>query len=210
MYICPLIMEKEIIEKASYLFLKYGYKSVTMDDLAEHMRISKKTIYERFDDKISLIRASVWYIFDEVKIKIIKIQESMDNPIEALYEIKKIAVEILGNKDKSPQYQLQKYYPAIYSEIRKKKLSAFGNSFEMSLKKGMKSGIFRPSLDTQFITLIYFNGFRGLRDIELFPPEDYDIDQIIDKFIDYHLRAIVTAKGLKFLEKYNTLKLNEN
>ena len=60
-------MEKEIIEKASYLFLKYGYKSVTMDDLAEHMRISKKTIYECFDDKISLIRASVWYIFDEVK-----------------------------------------------------------------------------------------------------------------------------------------------
>jgi len=203
-------MEKEIIEKASYLFLKYGYKSVTMDDLAEHMRISKKTIYECFDDKISLIRASVWYIFDEVKIKIINIQESMDNPIEALYEIKKIAVEILGNKDKSPQYQLQKYYPAIYTEIRRKELSAFGKSFEMSLKKGMKSGIFRPSLDTQFITLIYFNGFRGLRDIELFPPEDYDIDQIIDKFIDYHLRAIVTAKGLKFLENYNTLKLNEN
>ena len=80
----------------------------------------------------------------------------------------------------------------------------------MSLKKGMKSGIFRPSLDTEFITLIYFNGFRGLRDIELFPPEDYDIDQIIDKFIDYHLRAIVTAKGLKFLENYNTSKLNEN
>ena len=74
----------------------------------------------------------------------------------------------------------------------------------------MKSGIFRPSLDTQFITLIYFNGFRGLRDIELFPPEDYDIDQIIDKFIDYHLRAIVTTKGLKFLENYNTSKLNEN
>ena len=66
-------MEKEIIEKASYLFLKYGYKSVTMDDLAEHMRISKKTIYECFGDKISLIRASVWYIFDEVKIKIINI-----------------------------------------------------------------------------------------------------------------------------------------
>ena len=77
-------MKKEIVQKASYLFLKYGYKSVTMDDLAEHMRISKKTIYECFDDKMSLIRASVWYIFDDVKIKIINIQESMDNPIEAL------------------------------------------------------------------------------------------------------------------------------
>jgi hypothetical protein len=181
-----------------------------MDDLAEHMGISKKTIYTYFNDKISLIRSSVWYIFDEVKTKIIGVQESMDNPIEALYEIKKIAVEVLGNKDKSPQYQLQKYYPSIYSEIRKKELSALGNSFEMSLKKGMKSGLFRPSLDTHFITLIYFNGFRGLRDIELFPPDEYDIDQIIGKFIDYHLRAIVTSKGLKFLENYNTTKSNEN
>ncbi|RPG64941.1 MAG: TetR/AcrR family transcriptional regulator [Flavobacteriaceae bacterium TMED121] len=203
-------MEKEIVKNAAYLFLQYGYKSVTMDDLAEHMGISKKTIYTYFNDKISLIRSSVWYIFEEVKTKIIGVQESMDNPIEALYEIKKIAVEVLGNKDKSPQYQLQKYYPSIYSEIRKKELSALGNSFEMSLKKGMKSGLFRPSLDTHFITLIYFNGFRGLRDIELFPPDEYDIDQIIGKFIDYHLRAIVTSKGLNFLENYNTTKSNEN
>ena len=203
-------MKKEIVQKAAYLFLQFGYKSVTMDDLAEQMRISKKTIYTYFDDKTSLIRASVWYIFDEVKTKIISVQESMDNPIEALYEIKKIAVEILGNKDKSPQYQLQKYYPNIYTEVRKKELSALGNSFEMSLKKGMKSGLFRPSLDTHFITLIYFNGFRGLRDIELFPPEEYDIDQIIGKFIDYHLRAIVTSKGLKFLENHNTTKSHEN
>ena len=203
-------MEKEIVKNAAYLFLQYGYKSVTMDDLAEHMGISKKTINTYFNDKISLIRSSVWFIFEEVKTKIIGVQESMDNPIEALYEIKKIAVEVLGNKDKSPQYQLQKYYPSIYSEIRKKELSALGNSFEMSLKKGMKSGLFRPSLDTHFITLIYFNGFRGLRDIELFPPDEYDIDQIIGKFIDYHLRAIVTSKGLKFLENYNTTKSNEN
>ena len=203
-------MEKEIVKNAAYLFLQYGYKSVTMDDLAEHMGISKKTIYTYFNDKISLIRSSVWFIFEEVKTKIICVQESMDNPIEALYEIKKIAVEVLGNKDKSPQYQLQKYYPSIYSEIRKKELSALGNSFEMSLKKGMKSGLFRPSLDTHFITLIYFNGFRGLRDIELFPPDEYDIDQIIGKFIDYHLRAIVTSKGLNFLENYNTTKSNEN
>ena len=53
-------MKKEIVQKAAYLFLQFGYKSVTMDDLAEQMRISKKTIYTYFDDKTSLIRASVW------------------------------------------------------------------------------------------------------------------------------------------------------
>lgn len=195
-------MEKEIVAAASSLFLQYGYKAVTMDDIAGHMRISKKTIYLYFDDKTSLVRSAVLEVFDQVKDRIIEVQLSMDNPIEALYEIKKIAVQVLGKKDKSPQYQLQKYYPSIYSEIRGKELSALGDCFEISLKKGMESGLFRSDLNTNFITRIYFNGFRGLRDIELFPPEDYEIDHIIGAYIDYHLRAIVTLEGLKFLEQY--------
>ena len=196
-------MERDIVVTASSLFLQYGYKAVTMDDIAEHMHISKKTIYVYFCDKTSLVRSAVFHVFEEVKDRIITVQSSIENPIIALYEIKKIAVEVLGKKDKSPQYQLQKYYPSIYAEIRKKELSALGETFKMNLKKGMESGLFRTSIDTEFITRIYFNGFRGLRDIELFPPEDTDIDLIIGKYIDYHLRAIVTPKGLRFLEKYN-------
>ncbi len=204
-------MEKEIVKAASSLFLQFGYKAVTMDDIAEHMHISKKTIYVYFEDKTSLVRSAVFYVFDDIKNKIIDIQSTIDNSIEALYETKKIAVQVLGKKDKSPQYQLQKYFPAIYAEVRKKELSALGASFEMSLKRGMKSGLFRPSLDPEFITLIYFNGFRGLRDIELFPPEKYEIDHIIGKFIDYHLRAIVTTKGLAFLENYKkNMQLHED
>jgi AcrR family transcriptional regulator len=198
-----IALERDIVVSASLLFLQYGYKAVTMDDIAEHMHISKKTIYVYFSDKTSLVRSAVFHVFEEVKDRIITVQSSIENPIIALYEIKKIAVEVLGKKDKSPQYQLQKYYPAIYLEIRKKELSALGETFKMNLKKGMESGLFRTSIDTEFITRIYFNGFGGLRDIELFPPQDTDIDLIIGKYIDYHLRAIVTPKGLRFLEKYN-------
>ena len=199
-------MKRDIIVSASSLFLQYGYKAVTMDDIAEHMHISKKTIYVYYSDKTSLVRSAVFHVFEEVKNKIITVQSSFENPIIALYEIKKIAVEVLGKKDKSPQYQLQKYYPSIYIEIRKKELSALGETFKMNLKKGMESGLFRTSIDTEFITRIYFNGFRGLRDIELFPPQDTDIDSVIGKYIDYHLRAIVTPKGLRFLQKYtNTI-----
>ena len=196
-------MEKEIIVAASSLFLQFGYKAVTMDNIAEHMHISKKTIYQYFGDKNFLVRSAVFHVFDEVKDKIIAVQSSFENPIVALYETKKIAVEILGKKEKSPQYQLQKYYPSIYAEIRNKELSALGETFRMSLEKGMESGLFRTSIDTEFITRIYFNGFGGLRDIELFPPKDTDINLVIGKYIDYHLRAIVTHKGLRFLEEYN-------
>ena len=77
-----------------------------MDDIAEHMHISKKTIYVYFSDKTSLVRSAVFHVFEEVKDRIITVQSSIENPIIALYEIKKIAVEVLGKKDKSPQYQL--------------------------------------------------------------------------------------------------------
>ena len=198
-----IAVERDIVVSASSLFLQYGYKAVTMDDIAELMHISKKTIYVHFSDKTSLVRSAVFHVFEEVKDKIIAVQSSIENPIKALYETKKIAVEVLGKKDKSPQYQLQKYYPSIYAEIRKKELSALGETFKMNLNKGIESGLFRASIDTEFITRIYFNGFRGLRYIELFPPKDTDIDLIIGKYIDYHLRAIVTNKGLNFLEEYN-------
>ena len=99
-------MERDIVVTASSLFLQYGYKAVTMDDIAEHMHISKKTIYVYFSDKTSLVRSAVFHVFEEVKDRIITVQSSIENPIIALYEIKKIAVEVLGKKDKSPQYQL--------------------------------------------------------------------------------------------------------
>ena len=91
-------MEKEIVAAASSLFLQYGYKAVTMDDIAGHMRISKKTIYLYFDDKTSLVRSAVLEVFDQVKDRIIEVQLSMDNPIEALYEIKKNSGAGFGQK----------------------------------------------------------------------------------------------------------------
>jgi AcrR family transcriptional regulator len=204
------LVKKEIIHQSALMFLEYGTKSVTMDDIAVRMHISKKTIYSHFEDKPSLVRAAVFQIFDQVKSQIFKIQDESENSIIAIYEIKKIAVQVLAKKDSSVQYQLQKYYPKIHDELRKMELDTLGASFEKSINKGIKKELFRASIDPQFITRIYFNGFAGIRNIKLFSPKDYKIDQLIDQYIDYHLRAIVTPKGLSFLESYNSNKNHEN
>ena len=204
------LVKKEITNQSALMFLEYGTKSVTMDDIAERMHISKKTIYSHFEDKPSLVRAAVFQIFDQVKSQILKIQDESENSIIAIYEIKKIAVQILAKKDSSVQYQLQKYYPKIHDELREMELDTLGASFEKSINKGIEKKLFRASIDPQFITRIYFNGFAGIRNIKLFSPKDYKIDQLIDQYIDYHLRAIVTSKGLSFLKSYNSNKNHEN
>lgn len=199
-------MDKEIIASASALFLQYGYKAVTMDDIAEHMRISKKTIYLCFNDKTALVRYSVLHVFETVKDKIINVETTTKNPIDALYEIKKIAVQVLGNKDKSPQYQLQKYYPKIFAELKEKQFAFMQDCIQENLNRGLERNLFRETIDVGFISRIYFNGMMAIKDPSLFPLQKFSMNELMDFYLEYHLRGICTVKGIEVLE--NELKNN--
>ena len=201
-------MKKEIINIASFLFLQYGCKNVTMDDIANEMSISKKTIYTHFKNKTDLVKAGVFKIFKDVNSRVSSVQKKTRNPIISLYEIKKVAFEFLNKDNESQRYQLQKYYPKIFAEIKKKEFETMLGNFENNLTEGIKMGFFRKSISPKFLSRIYVNGLQGVRNIELFPPKDFKILDLLESYIDYHLRSIVTKKGLAFLEK-NKLRIKD-
>lgn len=196
-------MKEKILERAVQDFLSYGFKNVTMDDLAQKLGISKKTIYEYFDNKNQLVFEASHAIFDTVMADITNIYKQEANPIQGLFEIKKIALKFLIDDQQSPQYQLQKYYPKIYSELKEKELTVLGSHFKKSLEKGIKTGLFRSEIDTDFVTRLYFNGIRGIRDISLFPVKKYKIEKLLIQYFEYHFRAIATPKGLELFQSYN-------
>ncbi|MDA0937812.1 MAG: TetR/AcrR family transcriptional regulator [Bacteroidetes bacterium] len=196
-------MKEKILERAVQDFLSYGFKNVTMDDLAQKLGISKKTIYEYFDNKNQLVFEASHAIFDTVMADITNIYKQETNPIQGLFEIKKIALKFLIDDQRSPQYQLQKYYPKIYSELKEKELTVLGSQFKKSLEKGIKTGLFRSEIDTDFVTRLYFNGIRGIRDISLFPVKKYKIEKLLIQYFEYHFRAIATPKGLELFQSYN-------
>lgn len=199
-------MKKKILETARNQFIQFGFKSVTMDDIAALLSISKKTIYEHFANKTALVEACVDFVFEEMSAGIRHIQENETNPIEGLFEVKKMALKHMTNSSRSPQFQLQKYYPEIYIKLKKRELKTMGKGFKKSLKRGIDMGLFRDCIDVDFITQIYFNGLNGLRNPELFPAEKYDPDQLLGNYLDYHLRAITTPQGVAVLDQYNTVK----
>lgn len=196
-------MKEKILERAVQDFLSYGFKNVTMDDLAQKLGISKKTIYEYYDNKNQLVFEASHAIFDTVIADITNIYKQETNPIQGLFEIKKIALKFLIDDQQSPQYQLQKYYPKIYSELKEKELTVLGSQFKKSLEKGIKTGLFRSEIDTDFVTRLYFNGIRGIRDISLFPVKKYKIEKLLIQYFEYHFRAIATPKGLELFQSYN-------
>lgn len=205
-YICTAMksvdLEKSIVNTSTELFLTLGFKSVTMDDIAEEMKISKKTIYTFFANKEALVQSVVFSMYNYITTNLAQIREKANNPISELYEVKMFIMHQLKGEKTSPQHQLRKYYPNIHNELQKKQFDFMTKSVKKSLTKGVEMKLFRPSIDIDFISRMYFNGMVGIKNVDMFPTEKYSPEQLMENYLDYHLRAIVTEEGMKLLSSY--------
>ena len=201
-------MREKIIHKAAELFLTLGFKSVTMDDISNDLGISKKTIYVHFENKTKLVEAVTFTIFDTVCEGIDCICNASINPIEELYEIKMYVMNYLKNEKTSPQFQLKKYYPQIYQRLHIKQFEKMNVSVKNSIQKGVDTNLFRSNIDVDFISRMYFNGMSGIKDENIFPKELFTMDYLMESYLEYHLRAICTEKGLQILNKF--IKQNQS
>ncbi len=195
-------MKQKIILKSAELFLTLGFKSVTMDDIATEMGISKKTIYVHFANKTKLVEAVTFALFENICDGIDQICVDSKNPIEELYDIKMYVLNHLKNERTSPQYQLKKYYPQIYSRLRIKQFDKMHESVMDSLQKGVDTELFRSNINVDFISRMYFNGMTGIKDQEIFPSDKYTMEYLSESYLEYHLRAIITDNGMNILNNF--------
>lgn len=195
-------MRDKIISKATELFLNFGFKSVTMDDIANELGMSKKTIYVHFSNKTKLVEATTFHLFDVICDGIDGICDTATNPIEELYSIKLYVMTHLKNEKTSPQFQLKKYYPQIHQRLKNKQFEKMHKSVLESLVEGVKTGVFRDTIDTDFISRMYFTGMTGIKDNMFFPHDKYQMEYLMESYLEYHLRAIVTDKGMTILNNF--------
>jgi hypothetical protein len=196
-----IIMQEQIIEKATEMYLTLGFKSVTMDDIANEMGISKKTIYQHFANKNDLVEAVTMQMFDSISCGIDQICQPDKNAIEELFEIKDFVLHKLKDEKASPIFQLQKYFPKIYKTLHGKEYCKMQDCVVTNLKKGVETGLYRPEIDIEFISKIYYSCVHALKDKNVFSDESYNFRMMEELYLDYHVRAISTTKGLQVLEK---------
>lgn len=181
-----------------------------MDDIANEMGISKKTIYAHFTTKTKLVEAVTANLFETIYKGIKEIKARQMHPIEEIYEIKSYSMKHLKDEKTSPQYQLSKYYPKLFKNISKKQYELVQTVVIENLERGIKTGHYRSNIPISFISRIHFVGMLGIKDKELFPAEEYSNSKLMEYFLEYHMRAITTPKGLKtlqeFISKHETFK----
>lgn len=199
-------MREKILEIASDMFLNLGFKSVTMDDIAHKMGISKKTIYQHFANKTKLVESATDYVFHIVCSGVDCIRAEGKNPIAELFQINAFVQQLLKNEKASPQHQLQKYYPKIYQKLKNNQFLTMHECVVANIKRGKELGLYRVEVEPEIIGRFYFLGAIGIKDKTVFPDQDYDHGKLLEAYLEYHLRGIVTKQGEIELTKY----INQN
>lgn len=199
-------MKEDILKTAADLFLTYGFKSVTMDDIANTLGMSKKTVYQHFENKNILVEETTLYMYHVISTGIEDIVKQESNPIDEVYEIKRFLMMHLKDEKSSPQHQLQKYYPKIYESLMDKQSCVMDDCVSSNLERGIKMGLYRPDISIEFVSKIYFSCMMALKDKELFPLNNFSMQSLMNNYLEYHLRGICTPKGIDYLTNY----LNNN
>lgn len=201
-------MREKILHTASQLFITMGVKSVTMDDIAERMAISKKTIYEFYENKYELVKATTLFLFENITAQITCICENhVECPIVNLFEINKFLKEHLQEDNSPVLFQLKKYYPEIYEDLYLKKFAIITEGITENLERGIKLGLYREDINVPIIARFYYAGIDSIKNNEIFPNDQFKTSQLTLTYLIYHLRAIATQKGIEELENY--IKTNE-
>ena len=193
-------MKDKILNKAADLFLSLGFKSVTMDEIANSLGISKKTVYSHYPTKRDLVNDTTFHVFDRINEGICQICAGDEDPVKELYDIKSLVMEQLKGEKTSPHYQLQKYYPKIFARLKEKQFDSINRCVVQNLHRGIELGFYRADLDVNLMSKFYLNGNLGLMNLDIFPVEEFDMGSLKAAFLEYHIRAIATEKGLKSLQ----------
>lgn len=192
----------EIKKEAIGLFFKMGVKNVKMDTIAQRLRVSKRTLYENFKNKDSLIREAIDLAQKEQNKINEKIVTESGNVIEAVLSLLKNGSELLSGIN--PRYftDLQRLYPGIWDEkIRQSKIHSHQFIRDL-LKKGIREGIYREDINEGIISLILIEQVYMLSDQKILPAGEFSIVEVYENIIITMTRGLATPKGLKLLENY--------
>jgi TetR/AcrR family transcriptional regulator, cholesterol catabolism regulator len=203
-------IKNKIIETATGLFRKYGIRSVTMDEIAKELAISKKTIYQYFKDKDDIVATTAYEHFEDQRKKLDEIQSSATNSIEELFMICCFFRENVAEINPSLLFDLQKFHPKAWDLYLNYKESVYKNSLLMSLERGVKEGCFRPEINIEILAVLRQEQIQMSFDEQVYPRDKFDFTEVQMQLFMHFVYGIVTPKGKELMDKYfNSAKSDE-
>jgi len=190
-----------ILSKARELYTRFGIKSITMEDIARELAISKKTLYQYVKDKEDLVGK---FVDNEIELRqkdICKCFREDYNAIEELFEISLFMNRLMKEQNPATEYDLKKYYPRHHQKIVQVRREGIFRYILQNLRKGKVEGLYRQEMNEEVIAKLYLSRSEIIDANNIFTTEEITSLEIFIELLIYHIRGIATPGGIIELEK---------
>lgn len=194
-----------IIQGGEELFLTAGIKSVTMDDIAKHLGMSKKTIYQFFKDKNELVIALVKKKLQQDEDQMCAIMLKSENVIEEMINMMKCSEEIFSRINPIVIHDLQKYHTEAWKHFQTFKANVIVHTLEELLTKGIKQGYIRPDIDVKIMARMRVNQVEMGFNSNIFPIAEFSTWKVQYQLLEHFNFGICTLKGYKLLNEFKNI-----
>jgi AcrR family transcriptional regulator len=195
-------IKERILEKTHDLFMRYGIRAVTMDEIATQLGISKKTIYQFFTDKDEIVDAVTEQEVHTSQMECKRFQEDSENAVHEIFIAIEQMEEVLKAMNPLIMYDLEKHYPKAYKKLRDHKYRFMYQLMRQNLERGIKEELYRPEMNVDIIARQRIESAFLAFNQDVFPHSKYKISEVGNELGLFFLHGITTAKGKKMIDKY--------
>lgn len=194
----------KIIEKAAELYTQYGIRTVTMDDIARELGISKKTIYQYFKDKSDLVNTTAKLHLDAESSRFLGLTEKSENSVHELILLSCCLRDAMREMKMNLLNELQKFYPKAWKMYEEFKGKVMKDSIMNVIERGQKEGYFRPEINAEILATMRIEQVHYFIVGNFFSPRQYTLETIQMQLYDHFIHGLFTLEGHQLFNQYTT------
>ncbi len=182
--------------------MRYGIRSVSMDEIANHLGMSKKTIYQFYTDKDALVEDAINIIINANRMDCVVHKDRSENAVHEIFMAMDMVVEMLGSMNPAVIFDLEKYHPNAFKKYMDHKNKFLYTIIRENLDWGKREELYREEIQSDIIARFRLTSMFMLFNPELFPLGKHSLPTIITEVTDNFLYGLTTHKGQKLIQKY--------
>ncbi len=195
-------VKERIQQKAKELFMRYGFRPVTMDEIAGQLGVSKKTIYNFFKDKDELVEAVMQQEMTYMQSECKKQFSTSENAIVELFKDMESMEAVMGSLNPQILDDLEKFYPQTFAKFKQHKNNFLFEVIKNNLHRGIKEQLYRDNFDIDIVAKFRLESSFTAFNQELFPYGKYSLLRVANEIYYLFMYGIATTKGKKLIDKY--------
>jgi AcrR family transcriptional regulator len=195
-------VQERILSKATELFVRYGIRSITMDEIALQLGISKKTIYQFYADKNELVDAVLVKYLDHNRKCCEEYRTAGKNAIHEIFLAMEMVQDMFEHMNTSMLYDLEKYHHQAYQRFLQYKYKFLYKVIRENIQKGVKEELYRNDFDIEVLTSIRLETMMLPFNHDIFPKNKYNLGSVHQQLLEHFLYGIASVKGHNLISKY--------